>query len=249
MKSRRFIVLTSILISLIEGYCYAQLQAPEQVDTLYIESMQYHFDEIRPENWPFSYVIRKADAFVFANKEFKIIDSSGNYHRKSFTLTDGEDESHLDIVSQEGNLLIKFSDYELVCNTRKENLTPATKNEPILDTKATLTVSHNAVENCDTFKAVRTEAKPNALLKGRSVDGALPRPAYNVQESGTVVVTIWVDNYGKVRKAVAGADGTTTTDKKLWAAARKAAMETRFTMDSDAPALQQGSISYIFRVI
>lgn len=144
---------------------------------------------------------------------------------------------------------------------------PEPKEEPKLDPKASfpgmakkdtsLTSPHSAKESSDTFKAGHTEGnakngvtegKPNAHLKGRSVDGALPRPAYSVQESGTVVVTIWVDNYGKVQKAVAGADGTTVTDKSLWAAARKAAMETHFTMDSNAPALQQGSITYIFKL-
>ena len=51
-----------------------------------------------------------------------------------------------------------------------------------------------------------------------------------------MVVTIWVDNYGKVVKAQAGADGTTVTDKSLWAAARNAAMGTRFKQKMDAPA-------------
>ena len=39
-----------------------------------------------------------------------------------------------------------------------------------------------------------TSGEPNAKLAGRSVDGTLPRPSYNVQESGKVVVAIWVDN-------------------------------------------------------
>lgn len=144
--------------------------------------------------------------------------------------------------------------------------TPKTE-EPKLDARASfpgmakkdtsLTAPHSAETSSDLFKAGHasgnakngsTEGKPNAHLAGRSVDGALPRPGYNVQESGIVVVTIWVDNYGKVQKAVAGSDGTTVTDKSLWAAARKAAMETHFTMDSNAPALQQGTITYIFNL-
>ena len=145
--------------------------------------------------------------------------------------------------------------------------TPEPREEPKIDPRASfpgmakkdtsLTSPHSAKESSDTFrgghadgnaKNGNTEGKPNARLQGRSVDGALPRPSYNVQERGVVVVTIWVDNYGKVQKAVAGADGTTVTDKTLWAAARKAAMETHFTMKSDAPALQQGTITYIFNL-
>jgi len=96
--------------------------------------------------------------------------------------------------------------------------------------------------------SARTDGTPNAHLKGRRVDGVLPRPSYNVQESGKVVVTIWVDQYGVVQKAQAGADGTTVTDKNLWAAARKAALGAHFNMSADAPALQQGTITYIFNL-
>ena len=88
----------------------------------------------------------------------------------------------------------------------------------------------------------------NASLEGRGTEGSLPRPGYNVQESGTMVVTIWVDNYGKVVKAQAGADGTTITDKALWDATRDAAMGTRFKQKMDAPAMQEGTIRYVFRV-
>jgi len=94
----------------------------------------------------------------------------------------------------------------------------------------------------------RTDGTPNAHLKGRTVDGVLPRPSYNVEEEGVVVVTIWVDQYGKVTKAQAGADGTTVTDKNLWNEARKAAMGAHFNMSADAPALQEGTITYIFKL-
>ena len=59
-----------------------------------------------------------------------------------------------------------------------------------------------------------TRGEPNAKLAGRSVNGTLPRPSYGVQASGKVVVEIWVDNYGNVQKAVAGAEGTTGKRKK-----------------------------------
>jgi len=146
--------------------------------------------------------------------------------------------------------------------------TPAPEPEqPKLDPRASfpgkarkdtsLTAPHAAGESSDLFKAGqakgntgtgRTDGKPNAHVPGRNTVGNLPRPAYNVQESGTVVVTIWVDNYGNVTKAVPGGDGTTVTDKTLWAAARKAAMETHFNMNADAPAMQEGTITYIFNL-
>lgn len=87
----------------------------------------------------------------------------------------------------------------------------------------------------------------NAHVEGRTVQ-LLAKPEYNVQEGGTVVVTVWVDQYGQVTKAVPGASGTTTSNTQLWAAARKAAMETRFKMKGDAPVTQEGTITYIFKL-
>lgn len=121
----------------------------------------------------------------------------------------------------------------------------------------TLTAPHSANEASEGFKAGqpagntdkgRTEGKANAHLQGRNVLGTLPHPSYGVQESGTVVVTVWVDNYGNVQKAQPGADGTTVTNKDLWNAARNAAMKTHFNQSADAPALQQGTITYIFKL-
>ncbi len=97
-------------------------------------------------------------------------------------------------------------------------------------------------------KTGETSGEPNAKVQGRTVVGTLPRPSYNVQESGKVVVKIWVDNYGNVQKAVAGAEGTTVNDQTLWQAARKAAMEAHFNMSADAPAMQEGTITYIFNL-
>ena len=93
-----------------------------------------------------------------------------------------------------------------------------------------------------------TTGEPKALLSGRTQNGSLPRPAYAVQKEGRVVVDIWVDNYGTVQKAVPGAEGTTVTDKDLWNEAKKAAMKASFNMSADAPAMQKGTITYIFKL-
>ena len=94
----------------------------------------------------------------------------------------------------------------------------------------------------------RVTGTPNARLKGRSTMGLVPPPDYPVQASGTVVVRIWVDQYGTVQRAMAGSEGTTVTDKALWNAARNAALNTHFNLSSDAPPLQEGSITYIFKL-
>ena len=77
------------------------------------------------------------------------------------------------------------------------------------------------------------------------VVGNLPRPVYNVQKEGIVVVAITIDQYGKVIEAVPGADGTTVKDQALWSAARKAAMESHFNT-SNNPTPNQGTITYNF---
>ena len=139
--------------------------------------------------------------------------------------------------------------------------------EPALDPRAafpgmarkdtSVTAPHDAAEASDSFKpgqaqgntiSGRADGKPNAHVQGRSTVGNIPRPVYNVQESGIVVVNIWVDNYGNVVKAVPGGDGTTVLDKTLSAAARKAALETHFNMSADAPAMQEGTITYYFNL-
>lgn len=94
--------------------------------------------------------------------------------------------------------------------------------------------------------AGKTDGKPKANLEGRHTKGSLPRPLYNVQDEGIVVVTIWVDQYGKVQKAVPGGKGSTTANKDLLNEARKAAMKTIFNQEGKAPTLQKGTITYFF---
>ena len=139
--------------------------------------------------------------------------------------------------------------------------------EPKLDPRASFpgmakkddatTTPHSAEEASEDFKAGqpdgntkegRSEGSANANLKGRTVVGSLPKPSYGTQAAGTVVVQIKVNQYGEVMEAIPGAEGTTVTDKNLWNAARKAAKETHFNLKADAPAIQQGTITYIFKL-
>lgn len=88
----------------------------------------------------------------------------------------------------------------------------------------------------------------SAKLQGRKVyEPSLRAPSDASRYEGVVVVKVWVDQYGRVKRAEPGADGTTVTNAKLWAAARAAAMEARFTTKHDAPALQEGVITYSFK--
>lgn len=124
--------------------------------------------------------------------------------------------------------------------TKKDTLAPQTADKASDRLKA-----GHALGNT---RAGKTDGKPNARLTGRSVVGSLPNPNYSVQNSGIVVVEIWVDRYGTVTNAVPGGQGTTVTDKTLWNEARKAALEAHFNMDANAPEKQKGTITYIFNL-
>jgi TonB family protein len=87
----------------------------------------------------------------------------------------------------------------------------------------------------------------NYSLSGRNPE-SLPKPEYNYQVEGKVVVEITVDKYGNVTKAVAGVKGSTTLDENLLRAAKKAALNAKFDRDPTAPAYQKGTITYYFRL-
>lgn len=140
----------------------------------------------------------------------------------------------------------------------KEALDPRATFPGMAKKDTNITSLHSATKQGEEFKAGQpngntsfgsTDTKPNAHVEGRKViDGNIPRPEYNVQESGVVVVNIWVDNYGNVVRAVPGGDGTTVLNKSLYAAARNAAMNTHFNQSAEAPAMQEGTITYYFNL-
>jgi TonB family protein len=77
----------------------------------------------------------------------------------------------------------------------------------------------------------------------------LPKPAYNSEEQGKVVVEIKVDRSGKVVSAMAGAKGTTVSDLNLRRLAEEAALNSMFSPDPNAPERQKGTITYNFIIL
>lgn len=73
-----------------------------------------------------------------------------------------------------------------------------------------------------------------------------PKPTYDCNEEGRVVVSISVDKSGKVISAQPGIKGTTNSAPCLLSRAKQAALKTRFNSDRNAPAKQVGSIIYNF---
>jgi colicin import membrane protein len=84
-------------------------------------------------------------------------------------------------------------------------------------------------------------------LAGRNPE-SIPKPEYNYQIDGKVVVEITVDKSGKVTDAVPGVKGSTTLDANLLAAAKKAALLAKFDRKPDAPSFQKGTITYYFKL-
>lgn len=82
-------------------------------------------------------------------------------------------------------------------------------------------------------------------LSGRKLVGSLPKPLYNADEEGKVIVNIMVDADGNVTSATK-AVGTSIADMELVGAALKAARQARFST-AEGQDVQRGTITYVFR--
>lgn len=90
----------------------------------------------------------------------------------------------------------------------------------------------------------------NYMLGGRKALSK-PKPKYECDDEGRVVVKIYVDRNGKVTQAIPGAKipngaASTTTSKCLYDKAKAAAMKTTWQADRDAQSTQKGYIIYNF---
>ena len=82
------------------------------------------------------------------------------------------------------------------------------------------------------------------LAGRRAVAKPIKKP--DCQEEGIVVVSIEVDQNGKVIKAVPGVKGSTNTAQCLLKPAKEAALRTKWNADGNAPSKQRGTIIYKF---
>jgi TonB family protein len=86
---------------------------------------------------------------------------------------------------------------------------------------------------------------PSYSLGGRGAK-YLELPSSNFREQGDVVVDIWVDRNGNVKRAEVSPRGTNILDANLRSIAVRAALNSSFSEDPRAPDLQKGSITYTF---
>ncbi len=82
-------------------------------------------------------------------------------------------------------------------------------------------------------------------LAGRQARGTLPKPSYDINEEGIVVVEVTVDSNGNVTNAIPGVKGSTILKEYFLKVARKAAMDAKFNRKPDTP-FQKGTITYHF---
>ena len=198
---------------------YGQIKPPQQTDTIYISSVKYNYADIRQENWPCSVIYKSTTSFKIGDDEFAILRASKSGLDVDFVVTDKEGKRYiLTYTEDKKDITVKFSGYEFIC---RKILNEA----PVV----------GSYSEESPFTA-------HAILTGRSINGALP--SFFSDKTGKVVVDIWVDNYGIVQKAEAGAEGTTVTNSELWSKARSSAMRASFNMSADAPAMQKGTITY-----
>ena len=222
----------------IGGFTYLDPPPPEK------EQILIEFDQVEIEKPKQRRDGTKPRAEV-PSKEIKLVQQSEAQHLGTKT-----NEAQEATVGDKGDVEVPEPPRKEI---NKKALFAAANNKTEKDTLAAQTAREitdalKAGHALGNTKVGETSGEPQANLKGRTHNGTLPRPSYSVQKEGRVVVDIWVDNYGTVQKAVAGSEGTTVADSDMWNAARKAAMKASFNMSADAPAMQKGTITYIFKL-
>ena len=125
----------------------------------------------------------------------------------------------------------------------RPNTTPATKPDP-----------HGDVE-VPTPKQEEPKLDPRASFPGMSTQDNTSTTPHSASEASEGFKAGQPDGnaqtgnqYGEVTDAIPGVEGTTVTDKNLWNAARNAALKAHFNQKADAPAVQLGTITYIFKL-
>ena len=95
-------------------------------------------------------------------------------------------------------------------------------------------------------KAKKVTISTSYRLEDRYVIGKVELPEHMGSQGGQITVNISVNQYGTVKKTNV-AEGATITDPEVVESVRRAALQTDFNSNHDAPELQDGSITYVFK--
>ena len=108
--------------------------------------------------------------------------------------------------------------------------------------------SEKAAKAEERSKAARAKVTVSSSyrLEDRYVIGKVELPDHRGTQGGTITVNISVSKGGTVKKASVAA-GATITDPEVIESVRKAALQTDFNTNLDAPDLAEGTITYTFK--
>ena len=93
-----------------------------------------------------------------------------------------------------------------------------------------------------------TGASGSFSLEGRTLVGNIVPPQYNKDMEGKIVIVIRVNREGEVTDASYSPQNSTISDAQMIESARKAALQTRFSRNTNALFVQTGTITYNFRL-
>ncbi len=105
----------------------------------------------------------------------------------------------------------------------------------------------NGTPNSNNYSGNGGSGQGSYSLAGRTAV-SLPKPSYDSNVQGTVVISIWVDRQGKVTRAEYQPKGSTTSNGTLVNQAKLAALKARFNASASALEEQKGTITYYFKI-
>lgn len=119
-------------------------------------------------------------------------------------------------------------------------------NELVGDAQEEYRAAKKANENAPKKAVVpRLKVKSSYRMEDRYVSFEVYEPQELGSTEGIVKLDITIDIYGQVKSAKLNS-ASTITDEEVIEACKKAALKTMFNLNSDAPKLQQGTITYTF---
>lgn len=119
-------------------------------------------------------------------------------------------------------------------------------NELVGDAQEEYRAAKKANQNAPKKAVVpRLKVKSSYRMEDRYVRYEVYEPQELGTAEGIVKLDITIDKYGDVKSAKLNS-AATITDEEVIEACKKAALKTMFNLNSDAPRLQQGTITYTF---
>lgn len=242
------ILLTLVLFCTLTVTANAQLGTPSTNvrDTFKITNVYYNGTELHKTDWPDTVIMEDALKVYIANYVYvkgKLIKNILNEYK--YTATCNGKKSELVIKKYPGGREYIIDDYRIVSSP----LDKITQKISDIDVKSIFNVkdgSSSESPSSNRYDGSSGKGSIGFSLSGRSAK-AIPTPQVNQNKQGKVVVKIWVDRAGNVTNVSAPEKGSTLTDVSYVNQAKAAARKAKFSAKEDAPKIQTGTITYVFR--